>query len=99
MSNNFVTEMDSTAILGIEACQRLGVVEGFDSVGTEIPVEYVDAFKGFGCRPGECKIKVDPSVPPVEHAPGKVPVAQGLCVKLRNLTTSILFLKLCIGYQ
>ena len=24
---------------------------------------------------------------------------QGLCVKLRNLTTSILFLKLCIGYQ
>ena len=24
---------------------------------------------------------------------------QGLCVKLRNLTTSILFLNLCIGYQ
>ena len=24
---------------------------------------------------------------------------QGLCVKQRNLTTSILFLKLCIGYQ
>ena len=23
----------------------------------------------------------------------------GLCVKLRNLTTSILFFKLCIGYQ
>ena len=66
--------MDST-VLGIEACQRLGLVEGFDSAGIGIPAEYVDAFKGFGCRPGECKIKVDPSVPPVKHAPGKVPVA------------------------
>ena len=67
--------MDSTVILGIEACQRLGLVEGFGSAGIEIPAEYVDAFEGFGCRPGECKIKVDPSVPPVEHAPRKVPVA------------------------
>ena len=67
--------MDSTVILGTEAFQRLRLVEGFGSAGIEIPAEYVDAFEGFGCRPGECKIKVDPSVPPVEHVPGKVPVA------------------------
>ena len=60
----FVTEMDNTAILGVEACQKLGLIEKFDSVGVEITEEYADSFKGLGCLPGEYKIKPDPSVPP-----------------------------------
>ena len=65
----FVTEMDSTAILGVEACQRLGLIERLCSVGVDITEEYADSFKRLGCLPGECKIKLDPSVPPVVHAP------------------------------
>ena len=53
MSNFFVTEMDSTAILGVKACQKLGLIEKFDSVGVEITEEYADSFKGLGCLPGE----------------------------------------------
>ena len=71
----FVTEMDSTAILGVKACQRLGLIETLCSVGVDITKEYADSFKGLGCLPGEYKIKLDPSVPPVVHAPRKVPVA------------------------
>ena len=71
----FVTEMDSTAILGVEACQRLGLIERFCSNGVDITEEYADSFKGLGCLPGEYKIKLDPSVPPVVHAPRKVPVS------------------------
>ena len=33
------------------------------------------SFKGLGCLPGEYNIKLNPSVPPVVHAPRKVPVA------------------------
>ena len=71
----FVTEMDSTAMLGVEACQRLGLIERLCSVGVDITEEYADSFKGLGCLPGEYKIKLDPSVPPLVHAPRKVPVA------------------------
>ena len=63
----FMTEMDSTAILGVEACQRL--------VCVDITEKCADSFKGLGCLPGEYKIKLDPSVPPVVHAPRKVPVS------------------------
>ena len=59
----FLTEMDSTAILGVEACQRLGLIERLCSVGVDITEEYADLFKGLG------------RVPPVVHAPRKVPVA------------------------
>ena len=71
----FVTEMDSKAILGVEACQRLGLIERLCSVGVDITEEYAGSFKGLGCLPGEYKIKLDSSVPPVVHAPRKVPVA------------------------
>ena len=46
----------------------------FFSVGVDITEEYADSFKGLGCLPGEFKIKLDPSVPPVVHGPRKVPV-------------------------
>ena len=71
----FVTEMDSTAILGVEACQRLGLIERLCSAGVDITEKCADSFEGLGCLPGEYKIKLDPSVPPVVHGPRKVPVA------------------------
>ena len=73
----FVTEMDNRAILSVEACQRLGLIEKLCSVGLDITEEYADSFKGLGCLPGEYKIKFDPSgtFDPVVHAPRKVPVA------------------------
>ena len=67
--------MDSTAILGVKACQKLGLIERLDSVGAEITKEYADSLKGLGCLPGEYKIKLDPNVPPVAHAPRQVSVA------------------------
>ena len=51
----FVTEMDSTAVLGVEACQRLGFIGRLCSVGVDITEEYADSFKGLGCLPGEYK--------------------------------------------
>ena len=36
----FVIEIDSTAILGIEGCQRLGLIERLCSVGVDITEEY-----------------------------------------------------------
>ena len=45
------------------------------SVVVEITEQYADSFKILGCLPEEYKIKLDPSVPPVVHAPRKVPVA------------------------
>ena len=60
----FVTEMDSRAILGVEACQRLGLIERLCSVGVDITEEYADSFKGLCCLPGEYRIKLDPSVHP-----------------------------------
>ena len=70
-----VTEMDSTAFLDVEVCLRLGLFEILCSVGVDITGEYADSFKGLGCLPGEYRIKLDPNVPPVVHAPRKVPVA------------------------
>ena len=51
------------------------MIERLCSVGVDITEEYADSFKGLGCLPGEYKLKLDPSVPPVVHAPRKVPVA------------------------
>ena len=56
----FVTEVDSTAILGVEACQRQGLIERLCSVGVDITEEYADSFKGLGCLPGEYKNQARP---------------------------------------
>lgn len=37
--------------------------------------EYGDVFQGVGLLPGECVIQTDPTVPPVVHAPRRVPFA------------------------
>jgi hypothetical protein len=71
--------MDSTAILGLDACQSLGLIQRIDSLKPEIPIdvklEYPDSFEGLGCLPGVVQIKVDPNAKPVVHAPRKIPVA------------------------
>ena len=58
--------MDSTATLGVEACQRLGLIERLCSVGVDITEEYADSFKGLGCLPG-VQNRARPKVPVALH--------------------------------
>ena len=44
----------------------------YESIVTD---EFGDVFDGLGCYPGEHCIVVDPSVPPVIHAPRRVPLS------------------------
>ena len=37
-------------------------------------MQYKDVFQGMGCLPGDYHIDVDPTVPPVQHIPRRVPV-------------------------
>ena len=67
--------MGSIAVLGVEACQRLGLTGRLDSAGVEITEEYADSVKGLGCLPCKCKSKLYPIVPLVIHAPRKLPVS------------------------
>lgn len=74
-----VVERDSPAILGRDACSRLGLVKRVYKLerndNTDILSEYQDLFTGLGCVPGKHHIEVDPNVAPVIHAPRRVPVA------------------------
>ena len=88
----FVVVKDATtAILGVKACDRLGLVkrvytisEGVkdpDSLENTIG-QNSDLFEGLGCLPGEHKITVDKSVTPVITPCRKIPFA--LHDKLRD---------------
>ena len=41
-------------------------------IPADIQKNYADVFKGIGCIPGEHSIKIDSTVQPVVHVPGKV---------------------------
>ena len=43
--------------------------------GSNILDKYSDVFEGLGCLPGELNLKIDSSVPPVQHTPRKVPIS------------------------
>ena len=42
----------------------------------QILSDYKDVFTGLGCLQGEYHIDIDTSIPAVQHAPRRVPVAQ-----------------------
>ena len=82
----YVVDRDAPTIIGLPTCKALDVVRIVDNVhahttSARILDEYSDVFKGIGKMPGEHHIVTDPSVPPVVHAPRKVPIA--LLPKLR----------------
>ncbi|RXN08425.1 retrotransposon-like family member retr-1 [Labeo rohita] len=74
-----IVEEDSPAILGREACSKLGLIKRVYKVEnknqTDILSEYQDVFTGLGCVPGLHHIQLNPDVAPVIHAPRKVPIA------------------------
>ncbi|MES9881310.1 MAG: hypothetical protein ABW185_10560 [Sedimenticola sp.] len=81
-----VTKQKSTPILGIKACDTLGLVKRVytlcdtnksNKINSEtIHKDYADLFEGLGCLPGEHTIQIDNTIPPVVHPCRKVPFAQ-----------------------
>ncbi|KAK0154441.1 hypothetical protein N1851_003463 [Merluccius polli] len=72
-----VVDGNSPAIIGRDACTELGLIKRVFKIGNEDNIlgEYEDLFTGLGCVPGLHHIQLDKEVPPVIHAPRKVPVA------------------------
>lgn len=80
-----IIQLDVLPVLGSEACDVLGLVKRVYTVQSE-PVQnelgdivnhktYKPLFKGLGCLPNTHKIKLDPTVEPVVHAPRRIPVS------------------------
>ena len=69
-------------LLSGHVCLKLGLISinnvgAVDAVGSEnsLLVQYKDVFEGLGCLQGDYHIDIDNSVPPVQHAPRRTPVA------------------------
>ncbi|XP_021348815.1 uncharacterized protein K02A2.6-like [Mizuhopecten yessoensis] len=78
----YVVDIDAQPVLGSKDCEHLNLVKCIYSIKQEtqsvpkgISPEYSDVFHGLGCFPGTYTIKVDPSIPPVVHAPRRIPFA------------------------
>ncbi|KAI8498512.1 hypothetical protein Bbelb_237140 [Branchiostoma belcheri] len=76
----FVVKANSTPVLSLSACLSLKLIQlvlAVDAIQTaeEIKKEYKDVFEGIGQFPGKHRIRVDPDVQPVVHAPRKIPVS------------------------
>ncbi len=78
-----VTPKKDQTILGLQDCERLGLVRRLYEVRADIPDEkqnsdeifqtYADVFSGLGCLPGEHHITLDESVSPVVEPCRKIP--------------------------
>ena len=68
-------------LLSGHTCLELGLISinKVHAVDTEainnLLVEYKDVFEGLGCLQGDYHIDIDQSIPPVQHAPRRTPVA------------------------
>ncbi|XP_062611128.1 uncharacterized protein K02A2.6-like [Saccostrea cucullata] len=81
----FVIVQDaSTAILGVKACDKLGLVKRTYTIKnctkiTDTTAQIVDQnndlFEGLGCLPGEQKLSIDPDITPVVSPCRKIPFA------------------------
>ena len=72
-SLGFVTLNFNIAVEGKESEKHRQ--KGDDKEKQKILNEYGDVFEGIGCFEGECRIVIDPNVPPVIHPPRRVPEA------------------------
>lgn len=69
------------AVLGLKTCQHLGLVQRVLSVNSDesnlnynkIQGRYRDVFKGLGCMPQVCSLKLKPDFEPVIDPPRKLP--------------------------
>ena len=78
-------------LLSGHVCLKLGLISinnvcAVDAVGSEnsLLVQYKDVFEGLGCLQGDYHIDIDNSVPPVQHAPRRTPVALKKRLKQKN---------------
>jgi len=70
-----VVDDELPPILGLEACETLGIVRRIDQVSSSILDSYPDVFDGIGKLDGIHDISIDKSVKPVVHAPRRVPLS------------------------
>ena len=68
-------------LLSGRTCSELGLITvnrvnrvNADNSSSDLIEEFSDVFEGLGCLEGEYHIDTDPDVPPVQHAPRRVPV-------------------------
>lgn len=72
-----IIDRDAPAILGRETCEALGMIKRVHEIKSEDELlnKFDDLFTGLGCLPGQHHIQINKDIPPVVHAPRRVPVA------------------------
>ena len=78
------TRVTRKPLLSANTCQAMGLIsvnipDSINNIKTSsaeaILDDYNDVFQGLGTLPGYVHLQTDPKVPPVQHAPRKMPVA------------------------
>ena len=88
---NYGLSIDKVDIDEPSTCKSTRPV-GDKNAKEQVLRDYGDVFKGIGCFEGDYHISVDPTVPPVVHAPRRVPVA--LCEPLKEELKSLVDAKI-----
>ena len=75
-----VVDTNSPAVLGLQSCVNLGLIQLVMSVSSNNSMEemlnkYKSVFQGLGCLKEPYHIKIDTSVSPVIHPPRRIPTA------------------------
>ena len=82
---------DVVPLLSAQTCSKLGLVElraKLEASPTKSNLcynkndqlidQYKDTYSGLGCLPGQYHIDIDETFPPVQHAPQRVPIRDGI---------------------
>ena len=80
VSKFYIVETDSPAVLGLQSCIDLGLIQLVMSVSESTGIsdtleKYNNVFTGLGCLKDPYHIQIDESVSPVVHPPRRVPAA------------------------
>ena len=71
-----IVDTRSKPILGLQGCEMLRLVKRVDLVDKDLLAPFGDVFSAeLGCMHHTYKIKIDPKIKPVVHAPRKIPAA------------------------
>ena len=70
-----IVDVSSKPILGLAACQSLDLIQLVDVIEDDTLKPYKDVFEGLGNMDDTYHICIDKNIPPVVHAPRKVPAA------------------------
>ena len=66
-------------LLPATTCQAMGLISvntarSVEEAEDPLIMQYIDVFQGMGCLPGDYHIDIDPTVPPLQHLPQRVPL-------------------------